>query len=83
MSGDNIPNPNVPEPWRPRFGIGAMLLLMLVFCVMSTAGFYLVQGIRGSGSFQLAFILLTLTAPLFLVVIVSVLRQVILWLNRR
>jgi len=61
----------VPRPWQPRFGIGTLLLLMLVVSVVATAASYFVRALHGGRQFQLAFILFTLAAPLLLVVIVS------------
>ena len=64
----------VPQPWQPRFGMGTILLLMLVVCVMAAAASYFVRyigAVRGGREFQLLFILFTLAAPLLLVVIVS------------
>jgi Na+/melibiose symporter-like transporter len=60
-----------PRPWQPRFGIGTMLLLMLIVCVVGAAASYFVRALQGGRSAQLAFILFTLAAPLLLVVIVS------------
>jgi len=78
MSSDpSEPHPRVPRPWQPRFGIGTLLLLMLVVSVMAAAGSYLVRALQGGRAFQLAFILFTLAAPLLLVVIVSLLQSLL------
>lgn len=61
-----------PRPWQPRFGIGTMLLLMLIVSVVGAAASYFVRAMHGGRSAQLAFILFTLAAPLLLVVIVSI-----------
>ena len=76
MSNVNDPRQNIPRPWQPRFGMGTMLLLMLVVSVMGAAASYFVRYLRameGGRESQLAFILFTLAAPLVLVVIVSLL----------
>lgn len=81
---DHQPKPNVPEPWRPRFGIGALLLVMLVFSVTGAAGYYLVQSLgQRERSAHLTFILFTLAAPILLMVIVSFIRRIVLWVSRR
>ena len=81
---EHQPNPDVPRPWRPRYGIGGLLLAMLVFSVMAAAGSYMVRSLREEGrSAHLAFILFTLASPMLLLVVVSVVRQIIAWLNRR
>lgn len=68
------PNPNVPRPWQPRFGIGTMLLVMLLVSVVAAGAGYLVQALRGGRQFQLAFILFTIAGPLLLAVLVSLVR---------
>jgi hypothetical protein len=82
MTNDQTPpDLKVPEPWQPRYGVGSLLLVMLVFCVMAAAGYYLVRALRGERAFQVLFILFTVTAPLVLVVVISSLRA--LWLSLR
>ena len=71
------PNSKVPGAWQPRFGMRAMLLLMIVVSVMGTGGYYLMMSLRGGRQFQLAFILFTLAAPLLVLVAVSLLRAVV------
>ena len=61
--------------WQPRFGFGSLLLVMFIFSVMGSAGYYLARGLEGHRGFQLAFVLFTLSAPLLLAVVVSLLRQ--------
>jgi small-conductance mechanosensitive channel len=63
--------PPIDEPWRPRFGIGGMMLVMLVFSMMAASAFYLVQALRLGGSYRLAFIAVTLITPLLLMVALS------------
>jgi hypothetical protein len=58
-----------------------MLLVMLVCSVMAAAGYYFVQASRGGRPYQTAFIVLTLVAPLFLVVLIS--NLVWIWRTRR
>jgi hypothetical protein len=80
---DHQPKPDVPEPWRPRYGIGALLMVMLVFSVTGAAGYYLVQSLgEKDRSAHLTFILFTLAAPILLMVVVSVIRRIVVWLNR-
>ncbi len=77
--------------WRPRFGLGAMLLVMLVCSVMSSAGYYLVRGNlarpgqsgESGHSLQLVFLLITLAAPLLLAVAMSLVLQFSRYVNRR
>jgi len=81
---DQQPKPDVPQPWRPRFGIGSLLMVMLVFSVTGAAGFYLVRSLgERDRSAHLTFILFTLAAPILLMVAVSIIRQIVVWLSRR
>jgi len=82
---DHQPKPDVPEPWRPRFGVGALLMVMLVCSVTGAAGYYLVRSIEDekNRTAHLTFILFTLAAPILLMVVVSAIRQIIVWLSRR
>lgn len=73
MTNDQEHDPISPS-WRPRFGIGGLLLVTFVFSVMGSAGYYFVQAIRGGRSAQFGFILFTLASPLLLVVLVSLLK---------
>jgi len=74
----------VPEPWRPRFTISTLLMVMSVFCVMAAAGSYLVRSLSGNrGAGVLIFILFTLAAPMLLMVIISLLRYLVMWTKRR
>lgn len=68
------------SPWQPRFGLGALMLVMLICSVMGSAVYYLVRATEMGRHYQTAFILVTLVAPLLLVVILSNLHDV---LNRR
>ena len=86
------PAPNHPKPWQPRFGIGALLLVMLVFCVLAAGAGYLVQGLRsdaGVGSGRpavMVFLLFTLAGPMLLMVVVSIVRALTgpgAWRRRR
>ena len=73
--------PTAPRPpWQPRFGLGTLMLVMLIFSVMGSAGYYLVRSTQMGRSYQMAFIIVTLVAPLMLMIVLSNLRSL---LNRR
>jgi small-conductance mechanosensitive channel len=79
---DRNPNERL-EPWQPRFSIATMLLTMLVFAVMASAGGYLVRALReGDRRYQLIFILMTLAAPMLLMVVVSLVRALVAFRRR-
>lgn len=77
-------NPGGPRPWQPRFGIGAMLLVMIVVCGMAAAGSYLARALKNDDhSAQLVFILFTLAAPMFLMVAINLIRVLSKWFEKR
>ena len=67
---------DAPRPWQPRFGLGSMLLVMLVFAVMAAAGSYFVRALDGQREFRPTFIIFTLVAPVALLVVLSFLRWI-------
>lgn len=73
----------VPRPWQPRFGLGGLFLVTLVFSVMAAAGSYFVRFAAGGRQFQLSFILFTLATPALLMVAISLTISVLKWLARR
>jgi len=79
---ENPSESKVPEPWQPRFGLAGLMLVMLIFCVMSAAGYYLVRAIRSGASFGAISIVLAMAAPAVLLVSISVSRQVLAWIGR-
>ena len=77
------PPPPQQQPYRLRFGIGTMLLVMVVVSVASAAASYMVQASDSPGWQRLVFILFTLAAPVVLLIIMSFMRVVMKWINRR
>ena len=70
-------NPRTSGPWQPRFGIGGLMLLMFVVCVMASAGYYglrAIQAVEGGRGHQLTFLSFTFAAPVLLMIVVSLLR---------
>lgn len=84
MDSGKAPRPEVPRPWQPRFGIGALLLVMVVCSVTAAAASYLVRSLQAEGhTSRMPFILFTLVAPVALLVVVSLVRQLYVWFERR
>jgi cytochrome c oxidase subunit IV len=71
------------QSYRLRFGIGTLLLFMVVVSVASAAASYLVQASQSPGWQRLVFILITLAAPVVLLVLMSLMHFASKWLNRR
>ena len=59
------------------------MLVMVVFCMMGTAGRYLMLAIREGTSPKAVFVIFTLAAPMLLVVVLSLMRVAIRWVRRR
>lgn len=55
----------------PRFTLTTIMLVMLVACVMSAGGFYMVQGWRTGWSLRLRFLIFVVSAPLIMVTLLS------------
>ncbi len=77
MSGTSTDPRNITPPWRPRFGLAGLMLVMLVVSMMAAAAFYLVRALKGGRGWQLAFILFTLVAPIIIGITTSIFREVI------
>jgi Na+/melibiose symporter-like transporter len=71
-----------PSNWQFRFGMGGLMLAMLVACVMAAAASYSYQAIRGRTSMRFVLVLFTVAGPMLLLVVVSMLVGVIKWLKR-
>lgn len=77
------PAPEPPQeptvgPWRPRFGIGAIMLLTFICAAMSAMGFYALNpSANGLFSNRFAFIFVTLAAPMLLLSLLSVGRELL------
>ncbi|QDU95444.1 hypothetical protein [Lignipirellula cremea] len=88
-----------PGRRRIKFGIGGLMLIMLICSVMASALFYLVRGLgnldpgsfrlgdlnnaKVSGGMQLGFMLFTLASPVLLLVLASVVVSIVRWWGRR
>lgn len=66
-----------------RFTIFGMLLLMLTFSVLAAGGRYLYRAIQGEADELLIFFPFVLIAPMGLMILVSLLRQLLIVMNRR
>ena len=75
------PSPK-PRPPRAQFGLAGLMLMMLVVSVTLAPASYLVRAARGEPGMQLTGILLVLTAPMLLVVLISVCLTIHRRLNR-
>jgi hypothetical protein len=81
MSDDDS-KPNQRRPWQPRYGLAGMLMLMLIFCIMAAAAYYLVRAVQGGTSFRTVSVIMITAAPALLVVLLSLLRAVFEWTRR-
>jgi len=74
--------PDVPQPWQPKFGLAGLLMVMFVCSVMAAGGYYFTQFLRGGRQSQLAFILFTLASPMLLMVVISAMRTIFRLVNK-
>ena len=80
---DDSTSPASPDPagqspgaWRPRFGIGAMMLLTFICAAMSAMGYYALNpSANGLFGNRFAFIFVTLAAPMLLLSLLSIGRE--------
>ncbi|MEQ8788981.1 MAG: hypothetical protein RIC55_21900 [Pirellulaceae bacterium] len=75
-----------PVPRAPQFDLSAMMMLLLVVGVAAGIAFYLVRGQLATNTAvklnsQFLFIMLTLSGPMLLMVLVSVIRGIFDWLS--
>ncbi len=85
MTGPPTPtNPETPRRRRVQFGVGSLLMFMLVCSVTAAAGYYFVRSLqKPAGANRLIFILFTLVAPIVLMMVASLVRQITHWLTHR
>ena len=74
---------SIPTPWRPRFGIRGMLLLMLIANVLAAGIYYLARAAQGSGESHIIFLVLILGGPPALLVSASLGYHVLRFWSRR
>ena len=74
--------PSPAPPWQPRFGLGSMMLVILVCAVTAAAGRYLIQAMQTGTSSRAIFVMFVLVAPMFLLVTLSAFRLITGWLQR-
>jgi hypothetical protein len=85
--GEPPPANNLPEPWRPRFSLGTMLLVMMIVCVIAAGVSYAYRAYRLNAisplALQLTFLIFMLASPAIVMVVVSVVWQLVVWLGKR
>ncbi len=72
-----------PSAWQPRFGLGSLMLVLLVCCMVAAAARFLVQALVIGTSVRAVFVIVVLVLPVLLLMVVNGLRSTILWLQRR
>ena len=72
------------EPSRlPRFGIGGILLLTIVFAVMGAAMRQFVLAVQRGSSPRAVFVIFTLAAPIIVVAFLGSFHRLLIWMGRR
>lgn len=78
-----LPDGQTNLPWQPRFGLGSLLLVLLVCAVTAAGGRYLLQTLQQGQALRARFVLFVIALPVLFLVVVSGLRLAIVGLNRR
>jgi hypothetical protein len=71
-----------PEKRLPRYGIGGLLLLTLVFAIMGAAGRQFVLSVNKGTSPRAPFVIFTLAAPMIFVAVLGTVLHLLNWLKR-
>ncbi|PQO31353.1 hypothetical protein C5Y96_13515 [Blastopirellula marina] len=73
---DDTPEAHQPQPkgpWRPRFGIGSIMLATFLLSVLFVMGHYMLNDSKeGVLSNRFSFMFVTLAAPMLLLTILSI-----------
>ena len=80
MSHTTRPTRN--RPWQPRFGLGSLMLFLLVCAMTAAGGRYLVRALHSGTSGRAIFLIMILALPVLLVSVVSGLRLALIWATR-
>ena len=69
------------QPWRPRFGLGTLLLVMLVCAVTASGASYLAKAFTNESNSatgnRAMFVIFMLVAPMILLVVLSATRGIL------
>ena len=80
---DEVAGANAPTPSRwPQFGLGTLMLIMLVCAMTAAAGSYVVRAMSAGTSAKAFFVIFTLVMPVLLVVALNVTRLLFAMLDR-
>ena len=75
-------DPHQKPPWQPRFGLGSLMLVILVCAMTAAAGRYLIQALSSGTSSRVVFVFFVLVLPMFLLVVLNVVRLAVTWMHR-
>ena len=67
----------------PRFGIGGILLITVVFAVMGAAMRQFVLAVQRGSSPRAVFVIFTLAAPMIVVALLGTFYRLLSWMGRR
>jgi hypothetical protein len=79
---EGSPPQTSPVRAKPRFGIGGLLLLTIVFAVMGAAARQFVLAVQRGSSPRAGFVIFTLAAPAIVVAVMGAVYQLTAWLGR-
>ncbi|MDG2380716.1 MAG: hypothetical protein P8N76_03505 [Pirellulaceae bacterium] len=76
------PNPRKPL-WQPRFGLGSMMLILLVAAMTAAIGRQLIQAVVSGTSSRVIFVMFVLVLPVILLIVMNLLRLGSNWFRRQ
>lgn len=74
--------PTQKPPWQPRFGLGSLMLVILVCSMTAAAGRYLILALTSGTSSRVMFVFFVLVLPIFLMLVLNGIRIGVSWMHR-
>jgi hypothetical protein len=68
---------------RYHYGLGGLMLVVLVVCLTASLGYYAVEAVRQGSPLMPVILILVLVAPAVFLIAASLGRSVLAWLTRR
>ena len=69
--------------WQPRFGLGTMMLVLLVCAMTAAGGRYLLLALSAGASSRAIFVIFVLVVPVVLLIVMNLVRLVAVWFETK
>ena len=83
MTAPSPAPPSSTKAWKPRFSLLSLMLTMLVFVFIGAVGGRMRAAVDGGTSPRVFFIFFTLIAPMLLLVLLAIGRNLVIFLRLR